>query len=651
MTADTFPKLLDRNARERGGRPAIREKYLGIWQTFSWRDSRAEVETIAHGLAASGLQRGDRIAIIGDNRPNLYWSIVAAQALGAVPVPVYQDSGADELTYVLQHAEVSFAVSEDQEQIDKLLEVRETTPALRTLVYCDPRGMREYDQDFIHSLDEIKQAGETHKAANSGFYDTEVAKGQGADTAIFLYTSGTTGNPKGVVLTYDNLVSMAEMSVELEQISEDEDTLAYLPMAWVGDCVFSIGQSYVAGFCSNCPESQQTFLTDLKEIGPTYFFAPPRIFENILTSVNVRMQDAGRTKRRLFRYFMAHANKVGVKILQKEPVGPVDRFKYWLGEFFVYGPLKNTLGLSRVRRVYTAGEAIGPDIFDFYRSIGLNMKQLYGQTEASVFVTLQPDNEVYADTVGKACPGVEVKVDPDSREVLYRSDGVFKEYYKNEEETRKTKTEDGWVHTGDAGFIDHNGHLKIIDRAKDVGVLNNGSMFAPKYLENKLKFFPFIQEAVTFGAGRDHAAALISIDIDAVGNWAERNNVSYASYRELAAKPDVYEEIRRNIEQVNKDLAEDPELAGAQIARFALLHKELDADDGELTRTRKVRRKFINERYDAVIDALYGSQSEVHCEVETTFEDGRKGVSAADIRIMDAATLGAAGAEPLRQAG
>ncbi len=648
MTADTFPKLLDRNARERGPRPAIREKYLGIWQTFSWSETRAEVETIAHGLAASGVQRGDRIAIVGDNRPNLYWSMVAAQALGAIPVPVYQDSGAGELAYVLQHAEVSFAVSEDQEQIDKLLEVRETTPALKTFVYCDPRGMREYEQDFIHSLDEIKQTGEKHKAANAGLYDAEVARGRGSDIATFLYTSGTTGNPKGVVLTYDNLISMSEMSVELEHIRDDEETLAYLPMAWVGDCLFSIGQCYVAGFCANCPESQETFLTDLKEIGPTYFFAPPRIFENILTSVNVRMQDSGRTKQRLFRYFMGHAKKVGVKILQKEKVGLGDRFKYWLGEFFVYGPLKNTLGMSRVRRVYTAGEAIGPDIFDFYRSIGLNMKQLYGQTEASVFVTLQPDNEVYADTVGKACPGVELRVDPDSREVLYRSEGVFKEYYKNEEETRKTKTEDGWVHTGDAGFIDHNGHLKIIDRAKDVGVLNNGSMFAPKYLENKLKFFPFIQEAVTFGAGRDHSAAMISIDMDAVGNWAERNNVSYASYRELAAKPEVYEEIRRNIEQVNADLAEDSELSGAQIARFALLHKELDADDGELTRTRKVRRKFINERYDAVIDALYGSQSKVHCEVETTFEDGRKGVSAADIAIMDAKLAGGA---PLAKAG
>ncbi len=648
MAADTFPKLLDRNARERGARPAIREKYLGIWQTHNWSETRAGVEIIAHGLAASGVSRGDRVAIVGDNRPYLYWSIVAAQALGAIPVPVYQDSVATELAYVLDHAEVSFAVAENQEQVDKLLEARQSVPGLRTIVYCDPRGMRHYEQDFILSLDGIREAGAAHRAANEGFYEAEVARGQGSDTAIFLYTSGTTGNPKGVVLTFDNLISVSEMSVELEGIREDEETLAYLPMAWVGDCVFSIGQCYVAGFCANCPESQETVLTDLKEIGPTYFFAPPRIFENILTSVNVRMQDAGRLKRALFAYFMDHARKVGVPLLQNEKVGPVDRLKYRLGELLVYGPLKNTLGLSRVRRVYTAGEAIGPDIFDFYRSLGLNMKQLYGQTEASVFVTLQPDNEVFADTVGKACPGVELRVDPDSREVMYRSSGVFQEYYKNEEETRNTKTGDGWVHTGDAGFIDHNGHLKIIDRAKDVGTLNNGSVFAPKYLENKLKFFPFIQEAVTFGAGRDYAAAIVSIDIDAVGNWAERNNISYASYRELAAKPEVYDEIRKNIEQVNRDLAGDSELAGAQIARFALLHKELDADDGELTRTRKVRRRFVNERYDAVIGALYGSEAEVHCEVETTFEDGRKGVSAADLAIADARTVDAA---LLRQAG
>ncbi len=643
-TADTFPKLLEENARIRGNKPAIREKDLGIWQTWSWRTVRDEVRAMAHGLAALGLKRGDRVAIIGDNRPQLYWAIVAAQALGAIPVPVYQDSVARELQFVLTHAEVRFAVAEDQEQVDKLLEVKDECPLLEQIVYDDARGMRYYTQPFLHSLASLEAMGREHRKEHPDFYGEEMAKGAGADTAIFLYTSGTTGNPKGVVLTFDNLVSVSRMSVELERLREDEETLAYLPMAWVGDNIFSIGQSFVAGFCVNCPESGATVMQDLREVGPTYFFAPPRIFENILTTVMVRMQDAGWLKRKIFEYFMEHARKVGVRILQKEKVGLWDRLRYWLGEILVYGPLKNTLGFSRVRRIYTAGEAIGPDIFDFYRSIGLNMKQLYGQTEASVFVTMQPDNEVYPESVGVACPGVEIQIDDASREVLYRSEGVFKEYYKNEEATRETKTEDGWVHTGDAGFIDHNGHLRIIDRAKDVGKLNDGTLFAPKYLENKLKFFPFIREVVTFGDGRDYVTAMISIDIDAVGAWAERNNVVYSGFRDLSSKPEVYQIVSDNIAQVNKDLAEDEALAGSQIRRFVLLHKELDADDGELTRTRKVRRRFVAERYAEVIEALYSDRDKVHSEVETTFEDGRTGTTAADLAIHDVESPERAGA-------
>jgi long-chain acyl-CoA synthetase len=639
-TADTFPKLLEDNARQRTNKPAIREKNLGIWQTWTWQQVRDEVRSIAHGLAALGLARGDRVAIIGDNRPQLYWSIVAAQALGAIPVPVYQDSVARELQFVLNHAEVRFAIAEDQEQVDKLLEVKGECPMLEQIVYDDPRGMRHYTQPFLHSMAEVEAMGREHRTEHPDHYDDEMAKGAGGDTAIFLYTSGTTGNPKGVVLTFDNLLSMSRMSVELEQLRDDEDTLAYLPMAWVGDNVFSIGQSFVAGFCVNCPESGATVMQDLREVGPTYFFAPPAIFENILTNVMVRMQDAGWLKRKMFGYFMAHARRVGVAILQRERVGLWDRFLYRLGEMLVYGPLKNTLGFSRVRRIYTAGEAIGPDIFDFYRSLGLNMKQLYGQTEASVFVTMQPDNEVYPESVGVACPGVELRIDDATREVLYRSEGVFKEYYKNEEATRATKTEDGWVHTGDAGFVDHHGQLRIIDRAKDVGTLNDGTMFAPKYLENKMKFFPFIREAVTLGDGRDFVTAMISIDIDAVGAWAERNNVVYGGYRDLASKSEVYDIVRDNIAQVNRDLAEDEALIGSQIRRFVLLHKELDADDGELTRTRKVRRRFVAERYAAVIEALYSDRDLVHCEVETTFEDGRTGTAAAELKIRDVEVVG-----------
>jgi long-chain acyl-CoA synthetase len=641
--AETFPDLLERNAERFADRPAIREKEYGIWQTYTWRQARDGVRAIALGLAALGLKRGDKLAIVGDNRPPLYWSMVAAQAIGAVPVPVYQDSGAKEMNYVLDHAEVRMAVVEDQEQVDKLLEIKDKLPLLEAIVYRDGRGLRHYDQKFLCSLDAAIERGRDFAAKNPGFYDAERAKAKGSDTAIMLYTSGTTGSPKGVVLTFDNIVKTAAMSVRLEGLDEREETLAYLPMAWVGDNMFSMGQSYTAGFCINCPESSATVMQDLREIGPTYFFAPPRVFEGILTQVTIRMEDASWIKRRLFKRFMAVAKRVGGKLLSGQSVGFGDRFAYWLGNLLVYGPLKNTLGMSRLKLCYTAGEAIGPDIFDFYRSLGIPMKQLYGQTEATVYVTVQPNNEVILDTVGKPCPGVELKI-AENGEVLYRSPGVFKEYFKNPAATAETKTEDGWVKTGDAGFIGKDGHLRIIDRAKDVGRLTNGALFAPKYVENKLKFFPTIKEAVAFGADRDFVTAMVSIDMAAVGAWAEKRGLAYSSFQELSAKPEVYALIKSNIEQVNRDLAEDRQLAGAQIKRFLLLHKDLDADDGEVTRTGKVRRRFVAEKYADIIEALYAGKSSVHVEAKMAFEDGRTGVIKADLRIEDAATVPAAGA-------
>ncbi len=639
---DSFPKLLMDNAVRLGDSPASREKIYGIWMAWTWHQVADEVREFAAGLHALGLRRGDRVAIVGENRPRLYWSMVAAHCLGAVPVPVYQDSVAEEMQYVLEHAEVKFAVVEDQEQVDKLLSIKEGLPGLVEILYQDERGLRNYDHSHLHSFDKVKQLGRDNREMDGAALDSEIAKGRGDDICVILYTSGTTGKPKGVVLSNDNVLVTAKASAEFDKLGPNEETLAYLPMAWVGDFIFSMGQAYVCGFCVSCPESPETMLHDLKEVGPTFFFAPPRIFENLLTTVMIRMEDASAIKRRVFHSFIEHAKKVGGRILDRKEVSLPDRLYYALGRLLVYGPLKNTLGMSRVRIGYTAGEAIGPEIFQFYRSLGINLKQLYGQTEASVFITQQPDGEVGADSVGVPSPGVEVKI-ADDGEVLYRSPGVFREYYKNPDATRETKTEDGWVHTGDAGFFEEDtGHLRIIDRAKDVGKLNDGSLFAPKYVENKLKFYPNVLEVVAFGHQRDYVTAFVNIDLNAVGNWAERNNISYASYQELAAHPQVNAAIKGHVEEVNRSLAGDPMLSGSQIRRFLVLHKELDADDGELTRTRKVRRRIIAERYGALIDALYDGSASVHAETEVTYEDGRKGKISGTVAIVDAETYPAA---------
>ncbi len=632
---DTFPKLLLYNAGRRGNRPAIREKDYGIWQSWTWGAVADEVRALAGGLAALGFKPGDMLVIAGDNRPQLYWAMVAVQSLGGVPVPVYQDSAAEEIHYVVEQVGARFAVVEDQEQVDKLLEIKDRCPTLEHIIFKDRRGLQHYDQPFLRAYVEVQEQGRGFNADNPGFLESSIARGKGEDLAIILYTSGTTGRPKGVMLSFDNVIITARNGIELEDLTENEEVLAYLPMAWVGDNLFSFAQSYVGGFCVSCPESGDTVLADMREIGVTYFFAPPRIFENILTQVMIRIEDAGWLKRRMFDYFMGHARRVGTKILDGTAVALIDRLLYGVGRWLVYEPLKNVLGFSRIRLAYTAGEAIGPDIFDFYRSLGMNVKQLYGSTEASIFITIQPDGGVKPDTVGVPAKDVEIRI-ADDGEVMFRSPGAFMEYFKNPEATRETKTEDGWVHTGDAGFFDADGHLKIIDRAKDVGKVKDSTMFAPKYLENKLKFFPYIKEAVTFGHGRDYVAAFVNIDLEAVGDWAERRNMPYSGYTDLAGQAPVYDLIQECVEKVNRDLAGEPRLAESQIKRFLILHKELDADDGDHTRTRKVRRRVITEKYGELIDALYSDAD--HCPVEAmvTFEDGRTGMIKADLRIREA---------------
>jgi len=635
-TLDTFPRLLDSHVRLRPDQDAIREKDLGIWQSWSWAETAIEIRALACGLASLGLKRGEKLAIIGDNRPRLYWGMTAAQALGAVPVPLYQDAVADEMAYVLDNADVKIALVQNQEQVDKMLDIQERCPQLEHIIFDEPRGLRLYQQEHLHDYEVIRQSGIEYDHDHPEFYEAEVAAGHGDEISIMLYTSGTTGNPKGVVLSNDNVIITARNGIIREGLDSHEEVLAYLPMAWVGDNLFSYAQSYVAGFCVSCPEDAATVASDLREIGPTYYFAPPAVYERMLTQVMIRMEDAAKIKRDIFHYFMEHARKVGVRILNRESVSLKDSLLYKLGNILVYGPLKDVLGLRRTKLAYTAGEAIGPEIFDFYRSLGINIKQLYGQTECMVFICVQPDGEVFADTVGTPALDVEIKID-DNGEIMYRSPGVFMSYYKNPESTASTKTEDGWVHTGDAGFFDdNNGHLKIIDRARDVGKLNDGTLFAPKYIENKLKFFSFIKEAVLFGNNRDYSTAFINIDLDAVGNWAERHNLAYSGYIDLAGLDDVYQLIKDCVDKVNQDLSQDSRLGNSQIRRFLILHKELDADDGELTRTSKVRRGFVGERYDVLVEALYSGEEKCHIDTQVTFEDGRTGSLAADVRITDA---------------
>ena len=644
---DTFPRRMLRHAGVRPRHPATREKDLGIWQTWRWKDVAAEVRAIACGLASLGFKRGDHLAIIGDNRPRLYWSMVAAQCLGGVAVPMYQDAQANEFVYVLNDARIGYAFVEDQEQVDKVLEARPQVPTLMHVIYDDPRGLRNYTGtgfEGVRGYDALVAAGREYDKAHPGFFDGEVAAGKGGDVSVMLYTSGTTGKPKGVRQSHKAFITAAEGGAAFDRLTADDSIMSYLPMAWVGDHLFSFAQWLVTGFTINCPESADTVRIDLREIGPTYYFAPPAIFESLRTQVMIRMEDAGAIKRTLFHWAIGVARRCGADILDGKPVSLPDRARYAIGDVLVYGPLRNVLGMSRIRIAYTAGAAIGPDLFRFYRSIGINMKQLYGSTETCAYVCLQPDDAVKLDTVGKPAPHVEVRIG-DNGEVLVRGPMLLTEYYNRPDATAESIDPEGYFRTGDAGLFDADGQLRIIDRAKDVGKLSGGAMFAPNYIENKLKFSPHVKEAVAFGNARDKVCAFVNIDMGSVGNWAERRGLAYSGYADLCAKPEVIELIQGEVEIVNAALAGEPGLADSQIHRFLVLHKELDPDDDELTRTRKVRRGFVADKYAVLVDALYAGRTVQHIETQVKFEDGRTGNVAADVVIADAKTFAAGAAQ------
>jgi long-chain acyl-CoA synthetase len=634
----TFPRLLLEHARVRPAHPAYREKYLGIWQTESWSEAAIKVRELACGLASKGFTRGMTLGIIGDNRPRLYQAMLAAHALGGTPVPLYQDAVATEMTYVLQDAEIGFAFAEDQEQVDKLLEIADNLPTLRHVFYLDPRGMRAYDDKRLCFIDDLLNQGRAYNQSQSKFFDTQVALGKSSDVSVILYTSGTTGKPKGVCQTHASMIGAGRGACEVDALSPADGVMAYLPMAWVGDFLFSMAQCLASGFTVNCPEARETVSTDMKEIGPTYYFAPPRVYEGLLTSVTIRMEDAGRIKRQMFDFFMQVAGRCGAELLDGKAVSVGQRVLYFIGNLLVYGPLRNNLGMSNIRVAYTAGEAIGPDLFRFYRSIGVNLKQLYGQTETCAYVCIQRDGQVKYDSVGKPSPGVEVKIGQNS-EVLVRGVSMMDRYYKNDAVTEEAFDADGYFRTGDAGVIDNDGDLRIIDRAKDVSTLANGKVFAPKYIENKLKFFSYIKEAVVFGSGRETISAFVNIDLEAVGNWAERRNIAYSGYVDLAGNQAVAELISSCIEKMNKELSKEIMLGHAQISKFLVLHKELDPDDDELTRTRKVRRGFVESKYAPLVSAIYSGLPEQFIATQVRFEDGREGVVSATLKVHDVPTF------------
>ena len=645
----TFPRLLQAHAQARPNAPAVREKDLGIWQTWSWSDTAKEVREIACGLASLGFKPFDNLAIVGANRPHLYMAVVAAQSLRGVPVPLYQDAVAGEMVFMLEDAAIEFVIVEDQEQVDKLLECREIQqtklagqpdlPQIRHIIYDDPKGLRHYDQPGLIGYEQLRELGRAFDTARPGFFDAAVASGEADDVGVILYTSGTTGRPKGVCQTHASFIAAGQGGVVSDKLGPGDNIMSYLPMAWVGDHLFSVAQWLVGGFTLNCPESAATVMNDMREIGPSYYFGPPRTFEGLLTAVSIRMEDAAAPKRWLYAKFMALAQRVGADILNGAPVNAMDRAMYAVGNLMVYGPLRNVLGMSRIRVAYTAGAAIGPDLFRFYRSIGINLKQFYGQTETCAYVCMQQDGKVKLQTVGTAAPGMELRI-ADNGEVLVRGVSVLQGYYKRPDATAEVLDADGYFHTGDAGVLDSEGHLRITDRAKDVGRMKSqngsGAMFAPNYIENKLKFFPQIKEAVCFGDAREAVCAFINIDYEAVGNWAERRGLAYAGYVDLAGKPEVLTLIAECTAKVNADLASEPGMADTQIARFLVLHKELDPDDDEMTRTRKVRRGFIAEKYAVLIEALYTGKTEQFIETQVKFEDGRTGAVSATLRIVDA---------------
>jgi long-chain acyl-CoA synthetase len=626
MDNATLPRLLIENARRLGNRVALREKDFGIWQTVTWRQFADHVRAFAMGLRALGLQRGDKVAIIGDNRPEWLYAELAAQAIGGASIGIYQDSVAEEVRYLVEASDARVIVAEDQEQVDKIIEIWPHLRGVLKVIYYEPKGLRSYREPYLAGFPDIEELGRAFDRKHPGLFEAEVAQGHPDDIAILSTTSGTTGRPKLAMLTHRNLISQGAGLLAVDPLGPDDEFVSFLPLAWVGEQMITVAAGLQCGLTINFPESTDTVQENIREIGPRVMFSPPRIWENMLSQVQVKIQDTTRLKRAVYEWALRQGYAMADTRFNSATPGLLLRLKHTLARLIVFEELKDHLGLRFIKRAYTGGAALGPDVFRFYHAIGVNLKQVYGQTESAGLSVIHRDGQIKFQTVGSPLPNTEVRIAANG-EILVKGPSVFIGYYRNPEATAET-LRDGWLHSGDAGYFDEDGHLVVIDRAKDVMTLSDGTIFSPQFIENKLKFSPYVKEAVVFGGNWPFVTAIINIDFANVGKWAENAQISYTTYTDLAQKPEVYALIRRDVERTNADLP-----PAARIQRFLLLHKELDADDGELTRTRKVRRRLIAERYREIVESLYGDQSDIEVETTITYQDGRTALIKTRLRI------------------
>lgn len=633
MQEDTLPKLLVRNTARYRRKVALREKEFGVWQPVTWSEYLGHVERFALGLASLGFSRGDKVAIIGDNRPEWVYAELGAQALGGVAVGVYQDSLPREITYVIDHCDARVVVVEDQEQVDKLLEIKPDIPKVEKVIYYDPKGLKNYQDPLLLSFAAVEAEGEAFGARNPGYFEREVRAGTGEDVAIIAYTSGTTGLPKGAVLTHANLIRMAQNLLSVDPLTADDEFLSFLPLAWVGEQMMSISAALWSGMTVNYPEEPETVQANLKEIGPHVMFSPPRIWEDMVSKMQVRLHDASWFKRMVSRAFMSVGYRMADCRFQGVRPGIGLRLAYLLGELLVFSAVKDHLGLVNLKRAYTGGAALGPDVFRFFHALGVNLKQIYGQTEIAGISVAHRDGEIKFNTVGRPIPETEIRISPDG-EIISRSPSVFVGYYKNDAASAEA-LKDGWLYSGDAGYLDEDGHLVVIDRVKDVMRLADGTIFSPQFLENKMKFSPYIKEAVVLGRDRPYVVALLNIEMGNVGMWAERRQIPYTTYVDLTQKSQVLELIAQEVRKANEDVP-----AAVRVKKFVVLHKELDADDEELTRTRKVRRGFISEKYGVLVEGLYSGAGEIPIETDVKYRDGRQVKIKTSLRVISADDVG-----------